>query len=92
MTQTELSPKEICERGDEIYHRDLQSKLDTPENKRKILVIDIESGNYEMDEDKRQLEASRRLRARQPDGVFYFMRIGYPSMTKLGGGWGRHRS
>jgi hypothetical protein len=85
MIQTQLSPKEVCERGDEIYTRDLRDKMETPENIRKILVIDVDSSDYEMDKD--HLTAIHRLRDRRPEGVFFSMRIGYPSLGKIGGGW-----
>src|ERR1051326_449776 len=39
---------EICERGMAIYEQQLRSKLGTEENTGKFLIIDIETGDYEM--------------------------------------------
>ena len=33
------------------YKREIKSKIDEEENKGKVLVIDIETGQYEIDED-----------------------------------------
>jgi hypothetical protein len=51
----------------------------------KALVIDIETGEYEIDDDG--LAAAHRARAKHPDAALYAMRIGYPAYAKIGG-WG----
>ena len=63
-----------------FYERELLPKLLATE-KGKILVLDVESGDYEVDADL--LAASDRLQDRRP-GVFeYTFRIGYPAVGKL---------
>ena len=52
-------------------------------NKGTSLVIDIETGEYEIDED--DLVATRHLLARPPDAVVYGLRIGFPSAYRLRG-------
>lgn len=86
MTKVRYSPKEIVQRGKEIYERDLRAKLETEANIGKILEIDIETGEYAMDED--HLTAAHRLLDKKPHAVLYGMRIGYPAVYKVGGGWG----
>jgi hypothetical protein len=47
------------------------------------LVIDIESGAYEIDAD--DLTATKRLLASCPDAVIYGLRIGFPTAYRIGG-------
>ena len=54
-------------------------------NAGKFLIIDIESGDYELDDD--DMAATRRAHARHPDGAFYGMRVGYRAAEVLGGSW-----
>ena len=67
--------------AEEFYETELLPKLLATE-KGKVLVLDIESGDYEIDTDL--LTASDRLQSRRP-GVFeYAFRIGYPAVITLG--------
>jgi hypothetical protein len=76
---------EIVERGKAIYEQQIRQKVGTEENKGKFLIIDIETGDYEMDDD--EIAATRRAHARHPDGAFYGMRVGYRAAEVLGGSW-----
>ena len=49
MPHLTLTAEEIARRGEEIYARDLRARLETEENRGKFLIIDIESGAYEID-------------------------------------------
>jgi hypothetical protein len=77
--------EEVVRRGKEIYERDIRAKVE-PGNKGKILVIDIETGEYEMDED--HLTAAHRALDKHPGAVLYAMRVGYPALVRIGGSWG----
>ena len=44
-------PGEVAARGKEWYERDIRHIVNTPENKGKALVINVENGDYEMDAD-----------------------------------------
>lgn len=80
--QPRYSKEEIARRAEDIYHRDIRPKV-MPQDKGKFLIVDIESGDYEVDED--DLQAEKRLRARRPDGVLFGLRIGYTSSYTLSG-------
>jgi hypothetical protein len=82
MPQTQYTLEEIAQRAEEIYQRSIRDKV-MPQDKGKFLVVDIDSGDYEVDED--DLAAEDRLRARQPEGVFYLLRVGYTTAYTLGG-------
>lgn len=72
---------EIVARGREIYEKHLRDKLE-PDNIGKYLIIDIETGEYEMDED--DLAASIRASRKRPGAPRYGMRIGYPTSGTIG--------
>jgi hypothetical protein len=88
MRVSPYTPEEIVRRGEEIYERDLRSRVEEG-NKGKFLVIDVKTGSYELDED--DLVASDRLLARNPNAELYGLRIGYPTAYHLGGQFERKR-
>jgi hypothetical protein len=82
MVPTEYTLEEIRERAEEIYRRDIRPRV-MPQHKGKFLVLDIKSGDYEIDED--DLSASEKLQARRPNGVCFGLRVGYKSAYTLAG-------
>lgn len=76
------SKEEFARRGDEIYDRDILPKL-KPEDDGKIVAIDIETGNYEIDRDV--LTASDRLAARHSDAQIWLRRVGSTYVYRFGG-------
>lgn len=81
MGHPRYSTDEIVARGKEIYDKQLKSKLE-PQHIGKFLVIDIESGEYEMDED--DLKASLRASRNRPGAPHFGMRIGSPTSGTIG--------
>lgn len=67
--------------GQAIYNERIRDTLG-PEFKGKLVVIDVESGDYEID--LRQADATRRLLQRRPGAITYTERIGYPTAYTLG--------
>jgi hypothetical protein len=86
MGHPRYSKEEIVRRGEERYEQEIRGKIDEESRKGQVLVIDIETGEYEIDADG--LAAARRARAKHPDASLYAKRIGYPAYAKIGGGWG----
>ena len=84
MPHPRLSDVEIDRRGQEMYERYIRSKVETAENIGKQIVIDVETGDYEIDSDG--LAASRRLLAKHPDAALFGARIGYDAVYALGAG------
>ena len=68
-------------RAQAIYETELLPKL-LPTAKGKILVQDLQSGDYALGDDL--LETDARLRARHPDTYCYAFRIGYPAVGRMG--------
>ena len=77
-------PDEVIDRrGTDWYETRLRDLVETDENIGKQLVIDIETGEYEIDESS--LEASLRMLQRKPDAALYGVRIGYDAAYAIGG-------
>jgi hypothetical protein len=75
MGHPRFSSEEIVRCGEEIYAQRLRDKVETEDNIGKIVVIDIETGDYEIDDDA--LQASHHLQAKHPGAALYAERIGY---------------
>ena len=82
MPYTNYTSKEVASRGEAIYKRQIRDKVE-PKHKGKFLVIDIETGEYEMNVD--DLVATKRLLAKQPSAVVYGLQIGFPTAYRIGG-------
>lgn len=76
-----LSNEEIARLGLERYTRDIQARVEA-ESSGRFLVLDVITGDYEIDED--DLTASDRLLARRPDALLYGIRIGHPAAYRIG--------
>ena len=74
------SPREIGERGKAIYESRIRTLVER-EHFGKYLVIDIETGEYEIDEDL--LSASHGAAAKRPEGLRYGMKIGYKAIGRM---------
>jgi hypothetical protein len=75
------SKEEFARRGDEIYERDIRPRV-ARNNTGKFVVIDIETGAYEVEED--EVVASDRLLARYPDAQVWLKRIGSRHVRRFG--------
>ncbi len=82
MPYANYTSKQVATRGETIYRREIRDKVE-PEHKGKFLVIDIETGEYEMNID--DLVATKRLLAKYPDAVVYGLQIGSPTAYRIGG-------
>jgi hypothetical protein len=81
MGHPRYSKDEIVALGKAIYDRQIRPQVE-PDQTGRFLIIDIETGDDEIDED--EFAASRRAHARHPDGAFFGMRVGYRSSGTLG--------
>lgn len=62
MTHLKFSTEEIARRGKELYEKGIRAQVETVENIGKIISIDVETGDYEIDDDL--VVTSRRLQAK----------------------------
>jgi hypothetical protein len=83
MACIDRSDQEITQRGKEIYEQQIRKKVEITENIGKIISIDIESGDYEIDSDL--LATCRRLQVRHENAVLWTERIGFNAVYAVGG-------
>ena len=81
MNAARPTAREIVERGQAIYDSRIRPLVES-EHLGKYLVLDIDSGEYEIDAD--HLEASNRVAAKHPGGLRFAMRIGYRAGGRIG--------
>ena len=74
---------ELGEKARTLYER-LRPTVETTDNIGKFIVLDIESGDYEIDE--QGIESSHRLQSRHPGAILYALRIGYKTAVSFCGG------
>ncbi len=72
---------EVARRGDEIYGREVVPHLGS-EDEGKFALIDVETGDYEVDRD--EIAASDRLFARHPDAQVWTRQVGSRYARRLG--------
>ena len=83
---TQYSPaygKDVAKRGNSWYAKGIRTVVETPENVGKMVVIDVETGEYEVDD--LGLEASHYLHVKRPGALLYGIRTGYKVAETLGG-------
>ncbi len=82
MSHPRYTSSEIVQRGQALYDQQIRDKVD-PSAKGKFLVLNIETGEYDIDAD--ELAALRRAKAKNPDAPLYILRVGYATAYRLGG-------
>ena len=83
MNVVELSKEEFAQLAKEIYYREIRPQV-IEQHRGKFLVLDVESGDYEVDTD--DAAALERMQARHPEGRHFLFRIGYRAAYSIGGG------
>jgi hypothetical protein len=72
---------ELARLGGDIFDRQVRPTL-RPEDDAKFVAIDVETGDYEIDEDDYAAVAG--LRSRKPTADVWLMRSGYPTTYRMG--------
>ncbi len=75
------TPEELARLGAEILERQVGPRL-TPGDKDKFVAIDVDSDDFEIDED--DFTAVSGLRARRPAGDLWLGRVGQPAAYRGG--------
>ena len=73
---------ELGRLGDAIYDQQIRPTR-KPEDRGKFVAVDVDTGEYEMDED--DYTAVMRLRARMPAADMWLVRVGYATTCRIGG-------
>ena len=83
MSKPKLNDEEITQRGRKLYQNIIRPKVETPENIGKIISMNVETGEYEIDDDL--LITTVRLRSKQADAALWTERIGFNAVYAVGG-------
>jgi hypothetical protein len=79
--QRRYSKEELAQRGQALYESSIRQQVETG-NEGKIVAIDIETGDFEVDETV--MAATDQLFERQPDAQPWTLRIGHSAVYHFG--------
>jgi hypothetical protein len=77
------SVQEIAAKASNMYTDGIQQQVETPDNLGKMLTIDVETGEYFIDESG--VEGMMFLKAKRPTARLFTLRIGYSAAFGFGG-------
>jgi len=83
MAQVQMSREEVARRGKKLYSDHIRAQVESEENIGKMVIIDVETGDFEVDPSG--LVSANKLRAKHPDAELYGIRIGYRTADAIGG-------
>jgi hypothetical protein len=78
-----LSREEVARRAQQLYESSIRQQVEIDENIGKMVIIDFESGDYEVDETG--LKSARKLSEKHPNARLFGIRIGYNVAVSFGG-------
>ena len=81
MGHPRYSNEEIAARAEALYEQEIRARVEAG-NIGKYLVLDIDTGDYVMDDD--EMIAIQRAMEKHSGGAFHILRIGYPAMGRIG--------
>jgi hypothetical protein len=79
-TQSRQTPEELARLGSEVFEHRVRPML-RPEDDGKFVALDVQAGEYEIDED--DYAAVTRLRARNPAAEVWLSRVGQPAAYRM---------
>ncbi|MDB9510951.1 hypothetical protein PN499_07135 [Kamptonema animale CS-326] len=79
-----LSREEVAKRAEKLYDERIRQEVEREENIGKMVIIDIETGEYELDATG-GLKSARNLRKKNPNGRFFGIRIGFKVAAAISG-------
>ena len=74
---------EIALLGQEIYRRDIRSKVEA-DHQGRMVAIDVDTGDWAIDDSA--LAAADALRERRPAPDIWVVKVGHPTLRTFGGG------
>ncbi len=81
MATTKRTLDELASLGGSIFRQQVEPALRSEDDGR-FVAIDVETGDYEIDQD--DYAAIARLRSRRPAADVWLMRAGYPTTYRMG--------
>jgi hypothetical protein len=75
--------EEVAQRAKQFYENGIRQKVEHGDNIGKMIVVDAETGEYEID--KTGVESLLTLQQKNPNARLFMMRIGYDVAFSFGG-------
>lgn len=72
--QALLNSEEVATLAEKLYEELIRKAVEQQENIGKMVIIDVQTGDYGVDETG--LKSSRRLREKNPNGQLFGIRVG----------------
>lgn len=85
MPANSFESEALWELGREIYDDHIRPAVEKEENIGKLINIDLDSGDYEIDTDRNSVALTDRLLAKHPNARIIQLRIGYHTVHSFGG-------
>ena len=85
MTYHEMSKQEWGRTASEFYQTRIRPHVETEENIGKMLILDVVTGDYEIDDMNNSLAMNKRMLAKHPGSRLAGFRIGYDAVQAFGG-------
>jgi hypothetical protein len=79
-----LSREEVAQRAERLYESGIRQEVEVEENIGKMVIIDIETGDYRVDTNG--LRAADFLSEKHPNARLFGIKIGYNVAVAFGGG------
>lgn len=79
-----LSREEVAQRAERLYESRIRQEVEVEENIGKMVIIDIETGDYKVDTNG--LRAADFLSEKNPNARLFGIKIGYNVAVTFGGG------
>jgi transcriptional antiterminator Rof (Rho-off) len=80
MAISNKSGEELARRAHDLYDQKIREEVE-PAHNGEFLVIDVETGDYEVDAD--EMSALDRAHARRLNPSLFLMRVGYPTAHRM---------
>jgi hypothetical protein len=81
MAHSRYTIEEIGRRGEELYQQQIRAKVES-QNRGKYLVLDIDTGEYEIGDDVMSLW--QQMHSRHQDAALYTVKVGFPVTARIG--------
>jgi hypothetical protein len=78
-----LSREEVAQKAQQFYESGIRQQVEVDENIGKMIIIDIETSDYEIDQTG--LSAARSLKHKHPNARLFGICIGYNVAVSFGG-------
>jgi TPP-dependent 2-oxoacid decarboxylase len=78
-----LSREEVARKAQDLYEQTIRAEVETPTNIGKMVIIDIGTGDFGVDE--LGFDSANVLRRKNPNARLFGIRIGYDVAASLGG-------